>query len=92
MEPFSDAACQAAKWIKSSASRLSEKGYEQGSEGGFGRYEEDETGQKEPSRRSLGLRHGSFRSFSDSLRRLILRSSQARRSRKFPEYPFHALE
>src|SRR5829696_3026279 len=47
--------------------RLSEKGSERGSEGGFGRYEENDTGRKEPSRRSLGLRRGSFLGVSDGL-------------------------
>jgi hypothetical protein len=38
---------------------------------------------KEPSGRSVGLRYGDIQAFSDSLRRRILRSSQARSSRKF---------
>jgi hypothetical protein len=49
------------------AMRLSEKGSEQRSEGGFGRYEEAERGRKEPSGRSVGLRHGYQKDFSDSL-------------------------
>jgi hypothetical protein len=46
--------------------KLSEKGSEQGFEGGFGRCEEGEMGRKEPSRRTLGPRHRRFRGFSDS--------------------------
>ena len=49
--------------------KLSEKESEQGFEGGFGRHEENETGRKEPSRRSLGLRHGSFQGYSDCFSR-----------------------
>ena len=45
--------------------KLSEMGSEQHSEGGSGRYREDEMGRKEPSRRSLGLRHRRLRGFSD---------------------------
>src|SRR5829696_5505124 len=54
--------------------RLSEKGSEQRSEGGFRRYEDAEMGPKEPAGRSVGLRHGHLQDFSDSLRREILRS------------------
>jgi hypothetical protein len=64
-----------SEWIKSSVERLSEKGSERGSEGEFGRNEVDETGRKEPSLRSLGLRHGSFQGFSDSLWKENLRPS-----------------
>jgi hypothetical protein len=48
--------------------RLSEKGSEQRSEGGFGRYEEAEMGRNKPSGRSVGLRHGHLQDFSDSLK------------------------
>jgi hypothetical protein len=47
--------------------RLSEKGSEQRYEGGFGCHEEAEMGRKEPSGRSVGLRHGHLQDFSDSL-------------------------
>ena len=49
------------------ALKLSEKGSEQRTEGGFGRYEEVEMVRKEPSRRSVGLRYGHLQDFSDSL-------------------------
>ena len=52
------------------AVKLSEKGSEQGFEGGFGRYEEAEMGRKEPSQCSLGSRHGRLRGFSDSFMKL----------------------
>src|SRR5215216_4497488 len=42
------------------------KGYERCFERGSGRYEEGEIGRKEPSRRSVGLRHRRPRGFSDS--------------------------
>jgi hypothetical protein len=63
--------------------KLSEKGSERRSEGGFGRYEEGEMGRKGPPWRSVGLRHRRLRGFSDSFRRCILRTSPLRRSRKF---------
>ena len=56
--------------------KLSEKGSEQRSEGGLGRYEEVEMGRKEPAGRSLGLCHGHLQDFSDSVGRGILRSSR----------------
>src|SRR5215207_11422452 len=46
--------------------KLSEKGYEQHSERGFGRYKEGEMGQIVPSRRSIELHHRRVRGFSDS--------------------------
>ena len=46
--------------------KLSEKGSERRSEGGFGRYEEGEMGRKGPPWRSVGLRHRRLRGFSDS--------------------------
>src|SRR5919112_4938701 len=55
--------------LRNHLQKLSEKGSEQHSEGGSGRYEEDEMGRKEPSRRSVGLRHRRLRGFSDSFRR-----------------------
>ena len=76
VERLTDAVRYAAKWLKSSALKLSEKGSEQRSEGGFGRYEEAEMGRKEPSGRSVGLRHGHRQDFSDSLRIEILGSSR----------------
>jgi hypothetical protein len=45
--------------------RLSEKGFEQRSERGFGQYKEGEMGGEVPSRRSVGLRHRRIRGFSD---------------------------
>ena len=45
--------------------KSSEKGSEQHSEVGSGRYEEDKEGRKEPSRRSVGLRHRRLRGFSN---------------------------
>jgi hypothetical protein len=49
--------------------KLSEKGSERVFEGGFGRYEDAEMGPKEPSRRSVELRHGCSQGFSDSFSR-----------------------
>ena len=54
MKPLSDGVYQAAKWLKSSVERLSEKGYEQRSKRGFGRYREAKMGQKVPVSVALG--------------------------------------
>ena len=61
-----DELCRAAQWLKSSVEKLSEKGYEQHSERGLGRYKDGEMGRKVPSRRSVGLRYRRVRGFSDS--------------------------
>jgi hypothetical protein len=55
--------------------KLSEKGYEQRSEGAFGRYTEGKIGQIGPFRRSVELRCRHLQAFSDSFRRGVLRSS-----------------
>src|SRR5215208_2268768 len=51
--------------------KLSEKGYEQHSERGFGRYKEAKMGQIVPSRRSVELHHRRVRGFSDSFSRTL---------------------
>jgi hypothetical protein len=51
------------------ALKLSEKGFEQGSERGFGRYTDGYMDRKEPAWRSVGLRCRSLRPFSDSFSR-----------------------
>jgi hypothetical protein len=60
--------------------RLSEKGSEQRSEGGFGRYEEAEMGRKEPSGRSVGYATGAYKTFRTvSPRTWVNRSKRAKR-------------
>ena len=67
MEPSSYALCQAAKWLKSSVERPSEKGFEQPSEGGTGRHTGPRTGPTVPLRWPVTPRFGRLRDFSDGL-------------------------
>src|SRR5215216_358719 len=64
--PHGEAVSSHLRLFHTVSEKLSEKGYEQGFKGSFGRYEEAEMGQKGASRRSVGLRHGCFEGFSDS--------------------------
>jgi hypothetical protein len=59
---------------KSCQEKLSEKWLEQRSGRGFGRYKKGEMGRKEPFRQSVRLRYRRLRGFSDSFRRVVLRS------------------
>ena len=66
VEVLTNAVCYAAKWLKSTLEKLSEKGSEGDSEGGSGQHKAGQMGRKRDSRRSMGPRHGRSWDFSDS--------------------------
>jgi len=67
MDPLADALCCAAKWLKSSVEKLSEKGFEQASERGFGQCSVPKSAHPDPREAPVRAPPGLFRQFLDGV-------------------------